>query len=104
MGQDREYFFVFDERLGIKTPILKKEWDGYTEQEQLDIIKIWEQERAKIPNQIKIMEQMIIEKQNLMFDIDYEEYCEIHKKIIELASIINDLNILFRTEAYLTKK
>lgn len=102
MNNGKAYRFLLDPRLGIKIPHFDKEWEEYTEEEQLDAIGQWEHERAKIPDRIKTLEMKIIEKQEAMFEMSFEEYCEVHKDVIDLASSINDLNIWYRTEGYVT--
>lgn len=95
--------FNLDKKLGIKIPHFEKDWDVYTMEEQLNIIRLWEHERAKIPDRIKEIEHEIIEKQELMYDMDFDEYCNLHKEIVDMASAINDLNIWFRTDGHITK-
>ena len=104
MGLNNQYEFIFDKRLGIKIPSLKKEWDDYTELEQLEIIHLWELERAKIPDKVKNMENKIENLQDLIFDIDFDDYLKIHEQIVDLSSAINDLNIWYRTSGELNKE
>jgi len=101
---EKNYCFIADHRLGINIPVFQKAWEGYSEKEQEEIIQLWERERAKIPDRIKKIEQEISEKQNVMLHLSFEAYCELHKKIVDMASIINDLNIWYRTEGTITKK
>lgn len=94
--------FKFDERLGISLPFFEGEWESLSNLEQIKIINQWEKERAKIPDRIKELEQKILDMQETMFDMSFEEYCEIHKEIVSLSSTINDLNIWFRTHGEVT--
>lgn len=97
-----QYEFVFNKKLGIRIPHLTKEWDEYSLEEQKDIIHQWENERAKIPDRVKEIENEIEELQDLMFKIEFDEYVKVHKEIVEMSSAINDLNIWYRTEGELT--
>lgn len=91
-------FFVFDERLGIPVPRLLKDWDQHSLEEQQEILKEWEQIRGAIPDRIIAFERVVNEKQERMGREDsFEECCRLNSEIAELASRINDLNILFRT-------
>lgn len=94
-----KYKFVFDPKLGIKIPHFQIDWEHFTQDEQTEIISLWEQERAKIPERIKQLEQEIHDLHRSMEDMDFAQYCEMHKEVISLASAINDLNIWYRTEA-----
>lgn len=51
-----------------------------------------------IPDRIKVLEDIIRVKQQLLFEEDdFAESCLINGDIADLASRINDLNIWFRT-------
>ncbi|KXG43596.1 hypothetical protein [Tepidibacillus decaturensis] len=95
--------FVYDFRLGINIPQFDKDWEEYSTLEQSYIIDRWEQERAKIPDRIKLVEKEIMEKQELMFEMSFEEYCKVHEEIVDKASVINELNIWFRTQGEVTE-
>ncbi len=94
--------FKFDEKLGINIPIFEKEWEEFSVQEQLKIIQVWEKERASIPDRIKELEKKIDQLQELMYEIEFNEFIKIHEEIVDMASAINSLNIWYRTEGELT--
>ncbi|MCF6092997.1 hypothetical protein L1765_03180 [Microaerobacter geothermalis] len=90
--------FVYDKRLGISLPVLHVEWEELSREEQQSIIHQWEEIRGKIPDRILELEKQIKEKQELLATEEhFESSCRLNCEISELASIINDLNIWFRT-------
>ncbi|RAK21240.1 hypothetical protein B0I26_103195 [Anoxybacillus vitaminiphilus] len=89
--------FIYDERLGIPLPKLKKEWEEYSESEQHAILLHWEKIRGKIPDRIVELERLINQKQaELGEENDFVRSCALNSEIAELASIINDLWIWYR--------
>ncbi|WP_232699679.1 hypothetical protein [Brevibacillus daliensis] len=93
------YNFVLDERLGIRLPRLILEWEEYTADERNDILLIWEEIRAKIPDRVIALEAIINRKQiQLSREENFNMCCYLNLEIAELASIINDLNIWFRVQ------
>ena len=102
MNISKGYRFIFNSRLGIHVPEFDQEWESYSVKDQSDIIQRWDQERAKIPDQIRKLEHEIIRKQDAMFEMSFEEYLIVHRQIVDLASRINDLNIWYRTEGHIT--
>jgi hypothetical protein len=91
-------FFAYDERLGINLPNLEQDWDDYTDQQQNDIIYQWEQIRGSIPTRITAIEQVInMQQARLNIEEDFVMSCKLNSEIAELASIINDLQIWYRT-------
>ncbi|WP_339062829.1 hypothetical protein [Tepidibacillus marianensis] len=94
--------FIYDDRLGIHIPDFKVDWVDLSLIEQMQVIDQWEKQRSKIPDRVKELEEKIMEKQDKMFEIPFEEYVELHKEIIDMSSAINDLNIWFRTHGQFT--
>lgn len=93
-----EYEFVYDERLGIRLPYLYAEWETYARETQAEILFEWEAIRGTIPERIEELENEINEKQaRLGQEEDFATSCQLNSEISELASIINDLWIWFRT-------
>lgn len=93
-----EDLFVYNERLGISLPLLLKEWDEYEKNIQQKILLQWENIRGCIPDQIKALEVIINRKQDELSDEnDFVQSCELNFAIAELASIINDLWLWYRT-------
>lgn len=94
-----EEYFSFDERLGIPTPVLKLEWEYYNMDTQQSILLHWEKIRGSIPDRIADLEKIIILKQTQLSDeSDFHRSCELNNEIAELASIINDLWLWYRTD------
>lgn len=92
------YEFVYDERLGICLPHLKYEWEMYSRETQARILFEWETIRGTILDRINELEALINEKQEkLGREEDFTVSCHLNHEISELASVINDLWIWFRT-------
>ncbi|WP_075982563.1 hypothetical protein [Bacillus massilinigeriensis] len=90
--------FRKDDRLGISIPILAMEWDEYPLEMQQDILFHWETIRGSIPDRIAELEKEINLKQAELYDeSDFERSCELNNEIAELASVINDLWLWYRT-------
>lgn len=90
--------FVYDERLGIRIPRLVREWEQYSSEERSRLLREWEEIRGTIPDRIQALERSIAEKQDrLSMEDSFPESCRLNSAIAELASIINDLNLWFRT-------
>lgn len=93
------YEFVYDERPGIRLPVLHHTWEEYSPEERADILLKWEEIRAAIPDRIIQLESVINRKQEqLSEEENFIRSCELNSEIHELASIINDLNIWFRVQ------
>lgn len=98
-------FFIVDQRLGIPIPELDKEWEEYSEKIRLQILFRWEIIRGSIPDRIADLEKEINVKQAELFDEnDFNRSCDLNTEIAELASIINDLWLWFRTNQDLSDK
>ncbi len=93
----KEYFRM-DDRLGIQLPLLNKDWHEYGVAEQEGIVAEWEIIRGHIPDRIKELEVSINSRQaQLNVEENFERSCQLNSEISELASIINDLWIWYRT-------
>ncbi|WNR43203.1 hypothetical protein [Paenibacillus roseipurpureus] len=98
-------YFQYDERLGIEIPVLELEWDQYSSTIRMEVLFQWEQIRGVIPDRILKLEKQIIEKQNkLDVEDDFLTACTLNSDIADLASIINDLHLWFRTNQDLESK
>ncbi|KKI91155.1 hypothetical protein WQ54_16415 [Bacillus sp. SA1-12] len=96
-------YFIYDSRLKIKIPKLTKPWNLYSVFIQNSILTEWEKIRGGIPDRIMELEDQINRKQNeLNHEEDFLHSCELNEEISELASIINDLWIWFRTTQHLS--
>jgi len=98
-------YFLFDKRLGIPIPALEKEWEQYTGNTQQEILFHWEKIRGRIPDRIKELEDMINQKQAQLSNEDnFLKSCELNSDIADLASIINDLWLWYRTNQDVSEK
>jgi len=98
-----EYEFIYDERLGIHVPSLYNDWEQYNDEIQSKILTDWEDIRGKIPDRIFDLEQLINAKQaKLNNEENFQVSCQLNSEIAELASIINDLWLWFRSSESIT--
>ncbi|MFD2446332.1 hypothetical protein ACFSO7_20435 [Bacillus sp. CGMCC 1.16607] len=98
-------FFQFDPRLGINIPHLINDWDNFNKETQELILFQWEKIRGAIPDRIAYLEKNINEKQNALSDeSNFLKSCQLNSEIAELASIINDLWLWYRTNQDLSGK
>ena len=99
------YYFLLNERLGIKLPILTMSWEQYDETSQQSILAEWENIRGTIPDRIRELEVDINHKQEQLNNEDeFTLSCKLNYEIAELASIINDLWLWYRTQEQVTEK
>jgi hypothetical protein len=97
--------FIFDERLGIKTPKLQKPWSSYTNEEQAYILLQWEKTRGRIPDRIRELEKQInMHQDQLSVEENFERSCHLNYQISSLASIINDLWLWYRLNQQISSK
>jgi hypothetical protein len=90
--------FAFDSRLGISIPQLKTDWEELDPALQEKTLAEWENVRGDIPERIKSLEQKINKlQQDLYEEENFERSCLLNSRIAELASVINDLWIWYRT-------
>jgi hypothetical protein len=98
-------FFRFDSRLGIHIPHLIDEWDSYNKETRELILFHWEKIRGSIPDRIADLEHEINEKQHaLSNESDFVKSCLLNSEIADLASVINDLWLWYRTHQDLASK
>ena len=99
------YHFVEDFRLGIKLPVLQKEWHRFDKQTQETILLEWETIRSSIPDRIKELEGIIIGKlEAIGLEENFNKACQLNTEVSELASTINDLWIWYRTNQKVSHK
>ncbi|WLD92368.1 hypothetical protein [Alkalihalobacillus sp. AL-G] len=97
--------FVYDNRLGIKLPELEDTWEDYSKYTQESILSKWESIRGTIPDRIKDIEEEINNKQEqLNAEENFERSCQLNSDIADLASVINDLWIWYRTQNHVSLK
>src|SRR4051794_380667 len=100
----KEYFF-HNNRLGIDLPAEDLEWDLLSEKMKASILLHWESIRGAIPDRIAYLEKLINKKQDQLSDeSDFKISCQLNSEIAELASIINDLWLWFRTNQVISEK
>jgi hypothetical protein len=98
-------FFRFDPRLGIQIPHLTHEWDDYNQDARESILFQWEKIRGAIPDRIADLEKVINEKQSALSDeSDFIKSCQLNSEIAELASVINELWLWYRTNQDVASK
>jgi hypothetical protein len=98
-------YFSFDDRLGIVIPDLSMELAEYSLETQEEILLYWEQVRGSIPDRISDLEIQINQKQALLSnESNFPRSCNLNTEIADLASIINDLWLWYRSnEIHSTK-
>ncbi|MCM3759649.1 hypothetical protein M3212_02480 [Alkalihalobacillus oceani] len=90
--------FRYDSRLGIPLPVLSCRWEEIDPFVQERTLLEWEEIRGTIPDKVKELEQQIeAVHAELSEEEDFERSCALNLKMAELASVINDLWIYFRT-------
>ncbi|MCM3715026.1 hypothetical protein [Halalkalibacter oceani] len=90
--------FRYDARLGIPLPVLSCRWEEIEPNVQERILLEWEEIRGAIPDKVKELEQQIeAVHAEMTEEEDFERSCALNLKMAELASVINDLWIYFRT-------
>lgn len=100
----REHFLQ-NERLGIAVPVLHHDWESYSEEIRESILLQWEKIRGTIPDRIAEIEVDINQKQEQLSDeSDFDRSCQLNTEIADLASIINDLWLWYRTSQDISAK
>lgn len=98
-------FFVYEERLGIHIPDPTITWDQLNQNEQQIMLAQWENIRGNIPDRISDLEILINQKQIQLNEEDsFTNSCKLNSEIAELASVINDLWLWYRTQQDITAK
>lgn len=97
-------YFTYNPRLKIYLPKLDQDWSSYSLHIQNSILADWEYIRGHIPDRIAELEEDINLKQEALNDEDnFQTSCELTEEISDLASIINDLWIWYRTTQQISK-
>ncbi|MBT2681622.1 hypothetical protein J7E38_21925 [Bacillus sp. ISL-35] len=98
-----DQYFLFNSRLGIPLPEFNKKWEEYDLDTQHAILLHWEKIRGSIPDRIAELEKTINHKQaQLSNESNFVTSCELNSEIAELASVINDLWLWYRTHQDIT--
>lgn len=97
-------YFTYNPRLKIYLPNLGQDWGSFSLQIQNNILAEWEHIRGHIPDRISELEEDINLKQEaLNVEENFQTSCELTEEIAELASIINDLWIWYRSNQQISK-
>ncbi len=98
-------YFYYNDRLGIQVPVISEDWELLPYDIQQSILLYWENIRGMIPDRIKVLENSInIKQAQLSNESDFERSCQLNGEIADLASIINDLWLWFRTNQETAEK
>lgn len=98
-------YFLMNDRLGIPVPNLQLDWKEYSKETREQILLDWEKVRGAIPDRIADLEDIINKKQAQLSDeADFQQSCLLNNEIAELASIINDLWLWYRTDQDISAK
>ncbi|MDB5085407.1 MAG: radical protein, partial [Bacilli bacterium] len=91
--------FQFDERLGIELLIVYEDWDAIPKKVREQIIFHWEDIRGRIPDRIKTLDHQLEEiQQTINQEQNWERICDYFTESHTIATIINELNIWYRTQ------
>ncbi|TLS39113.1 hypothetical protein [Pseudalkalibacillus caeni] len=97
--------FVYNPKLGIKVPVLHGKWNEIPSEQKEKILFEWEKIRGEIPDRIAEIEKVINTKQSMLGEEEnFSHSCRLNEEIAELASAINDLWLLYRSEPIITKE
>lgn len=98
-------FFLYNNRLNIYVPNNHVQWDLLDNDAQQDILLQWENIRGNIPDRIHDLENMInLKQEQLNKEENFDISCSLNTEIAELASIINDLWLWYRTQQDVSSK
>ncbi|WP_336745729.1 hypothetical protein [Paenibacillus sp. y28] len=99
------YTFQYNERLGIRLPVLHQEWELIPLDQQSRLLHEWEVVRGAIPDRIKAIEMVIVQKQNqLNVEDNFAVSCRLNYEISEMASVITDLHLWYRVDQDIAEK
>jgi len=99
------HFFLYNARLSIYVPNNQVRWDLLSNDEQQNILLQWENIRGNIPDRIHDLENIInLKQEQLNKEEDFAVSCSLNTEIAELASIINDLWLWYRTQQDVSAK
>ncbi|KEO83920.1 hypothetical protein [Tumebacillus flagellatus] len=90
--------FIFDTRLGVNVLREDLDWTKYSEEERAKILTRWAIMCSGMNMRISELEVEIMEKLDQMYDAkDADEMHNLNTEMMELASVVCDLNILSRS-------
>ncbi|PWK11216.1 hypothetical protein [Tumebacillus permanentifrigoris] len=90
--------FVFDKRLGVNILREDLDWTQFSEQERSSILTRWAIMCSGMTNRVQDLEVDIMEKLDAMYRAnDEDEMHRLNTEMMEIASIVCDLNILSRS-------
>lgn len=90
--------FIFDTRLGVQVLREDLDWAKYSAEERRQIMTRWMIICSSMNNRVQELEVDIMEKLDEMYEAkDEEEMHLLNTEMMELASVVCDLNILARS-------
>ena len=90
--------FVYDTRLGVNILREDLDWTQYSEQERRQILTRWAIMCSGMTNRVQDLEVDIMAKLDAMYAAnDEDEMNRLNTEMMDIASIVCDLNILSRS-------
>ncbi|MBL0386518.1 hypothetical protein JJB07_07640 [Tumebacillus sp. ITR2] len=90
--------FIFDTRLGVNVLRPDLDWTNYSEEERRKIMTRWAIMCSGMTMRISELEVEIMEKLDAMYEAnDADEMHRLNTEMMEIASVVCDLNILSRS-------
>jgi hypothetical protein len=90
--------FVMDERLGVEVLREDLDWSRYSEAERSKIWSKWALMCSSMINRVQHLEVEIMAKLDAMYEANTEEEMHLlNNEMMEIASVVCDLNILSRS-------
>lgn len=92
-------FFEYQSRIDLFVPVFHEIWEDMEGDQQIQLATLWSKLRGQIPDRIQMREKLILDLIDQMYeDVDFETFCGLNSKMIDIAAEVNELNILLRYE------
>ncbi|SHE71500.1 hypothetical protein SAMN05444392_102490 [Seinonella peptonophila] len=96
MEEEISYQLQYDERLGIKRPVLFVEYEQLSRSEQEMFEEACQQISSEIPDRIRYFEKEYLEYFDSLSQAEHEEMFEhMIKKMNDISRCISELNLLY---------
>ncbi|MBE3596893.1 MAG: hypothetical protein IMW86_07625 [Hydrogenibacillus sp.] len=92
---DAAFTFEYDERLGLRLPVLHKPYDAMTEDERARLLLILENVSGRIPERIRDLERRYLELYRQAQSEEGEAFFRIMEEASALSAAIAELNVLY---------
>jgi hypothetical protein len=93
-----EEAFIFDTRLGVKVLRDDLDWSAFSEEERSKLWAKWALMCANMTDRVRELEVDIMNTLEKMYEAKTEEEMhQLNNEMMELASVVCDLNILARS-------